>query len=499
MGRGTGSFGAAEEAMRPSAGRARSRWSTIVLGAALTWAAGGAAGTSAGASQFPISSVGDIWFQADHAGFRGDDGEVVEEYYFRITDNQLQFNEEEDGSFSGQAFIRLRFKDEDGDEATAGSPDHAQVLLLREPLDPRARTVEVQIEDLNARKRGLLYLVTGKRRNGAGEAELDPPPFVGKDFGISDVQFAWHVEEAGADSSFEKNGLNVVPNPSRGYGLLQDRLTAYYEIYDLRPDVSGERTYVAKYEILGPGGPILAPAPDTVLSSSGECVRVVSFDLSQVKSGELRLRATVTNPATGEESVSERPFSVLWESGSWNRTEQDVLDEARVLFTEDEYEKFKAMSAGDRELYVQRFWSDEDPTPDTEVNELRAEFLRRVDFANRQFSAHGVKGMITDRGRIYIRFGEPDEVERELMPTVDHQLDRQVDDLAKENAEGKLLATNDETDTRPYEIWTYTRQGEPLFPNREFSTSVTGLKFVFVDETGTGKYVLRYSSNFIGY
>ena len=72
-------------------------------------------------------------------------------------------------------------------------------------------------------------------------------------------------------------------------------------------------------------------------------------------------------------------------------------------------------------------------------------------------------------------------------------------ELTEENAEGRLLATNDETDTRPYEIWTYTRQGTPLFPEREFTTSLTGLRFVFVDETGTGRYVLRYSSDFIGY
>ncbi len=190
---------------------------------------------------------------------------------------------------------------------------------------------------------------------------------------------------------------------------------------------------------------------------------------------------------------------MLWNSDSWDRTEQDVLDEARVLFTETEYEKFKEMSFGDRELYIQRFWAESDPTPQSAQNELRGEFLRRVAFANREFSAHGMKGMITDRGRIYIRFGEPDEIERELLPTVDRQLDRRVDELTKDNAEGRLLATNDEADTRPYEIWSYTRRGAPLFPEREFTTSMTGLKFVFVDETGTGRYVLRYSSDFIGY
>ena len=351
------------------------------------------------ASEFPISSIGDIWFQADHAGFRGASGEVVEEYYFRVTNNQLAFREVEDGTWFGQVFIRLRFQDAEGEElgeaghqyefrvpdaATAESPDHAQVLLLREPLDPRARKVEVEVEDLNARKRGLLYMFTGKRRNGVGEGTLEPPPFAGKAFGMSDVQFAWEVQDGSADGPFEKNGLNVIPNPSRGYGLLQPRLTAYYEVYDLRPVPQGERTFVARYEILGPGGVVLAPAPDTLRCVSGECVRVVSFDLSQAGSGEITFRATLVNPATGDETVSERPFNLLWKAESWGRTEQDVLDEARVLFTEKEYETFKEMSAGDRELFVQRFWADADPTPQSAQNELRAEFLRRLPEADAQ-------------------------------------------------------------------------------------------------------------------
>ena len=38
-----------------------------------------------------------------------------------------------------------------------------------------------------------------------------------------------------------------------------------------------------------------------------------------------------------------------------------------------------------------------------------------------------------------------------------------------------------------------------LFPEREFATSLTGLQFVFIDETGTGHWVLRYQSDFVNY
>lgn len=476
-------------------------------------AVGLAAAVTAGASSFPVASTGDVWFQADHAGFLGPKDEVIEEFYFRITNNQLQFDPE-DGALAGEVFVHLKFKDEEGNDLTeagrsfrftvsspdvAVSPDDAQILVLREPLDLRTHAVEVEIEDMHARKRGLLYLFTGKRRNGRAVGELAPPGFVDKEFALSDIQFTWEVREAEEGDSFVKNGYEVVPNPSRSYGLLQPRLTVYYEVYDLRerePETSS--TYVVRHELVDPAGNVLPTRPDTVTSRSGEWVKVSSFDLSKLATGEYTLRATVEHPASGEQAVGERTFSLLWKSEFWAMTEQDILDEARVLFQEEEYDRFQTMSAGDRALYVEKFWRDADPTPGTSRNELREEFVRRVEYANRQFHSIG-KGMLSDRGRLYIRFGEPDEIQRELLPTGGSQLDQQVGSLTEENITGSLLATNDVIDTRPYEIWTYTRQGTPLFPERERTTTVTGLRFVFVDETGTGHYVLRYSSDFIGY
>jgi GWxTD domain-containing protein len=464
--------------------------------------------------EFPIASTGDIWFQVDHAGFRSPDGTVLEEYYVRIVNNQISFEEEADSTFQGRVFVAFQFKDADGNEvaeakhdftfrvtgeATSESADDAQILVVREPLHPKARSVQIRIEDMNARKRGLLYLVTGKRKNGVAEAAIDPPPFVGKSFGISDLQFAWEVRQDVQGGSFEKNGLDVVPNPQRSYGVLQPRLTVYYEIYDHRETTAESTAYVVSHEVVEPGGQVLTTHPDTVVAVGPDWVRVARFDLSKLPTGPYRMRAVVFHPATGETTMAERNFSLLWKTEFWERTEQDILDEARVLFSEDEYDRFKAMSPGDRASYIDTFWQNEDPTPSNQRNELRVEFLRRVGYANREFQEQGRKGMLTDRGRIYIRFGEPDEIERQVMPVKGDDLDQYVPGLTAQDPSGKLLANSDPNDTRPFEIWSYTQRGQPLFPEREKGTTVTGLEFVFIDETGVGHYVLQYTSDFIGY
>lgn len=476
----------------------------LILAGALALLA--AAPCGAVTTEFPISSTGDIWFTADHAGFLSSEGGVVEEFYFRVTNDQVEFKEE-DGVQEARLFFTLEFRDEEDnklgeasqefgfsvpDAEQATSTDYAQLLVLREQIDPRTASVKIIAEDLNARKRGLLYLVTGKRKSGDASGFLSRPEFDEHDFAISDMQFAWTIDAAEEGDNFVKHGMNVVPNPARSYGLLQERLSAYFEVYDRREGLEGERTYVLHHELVAPNERVTRSRADTVQAEGGIWVKVVRFGLEGYETGEYLFRTIVEHPETGARAVTERSFSLLWKNEFWEMSEQELLDEARVLLTEAEYDRFEQMSAGDRALYVQRFWMQYDQA-------LRQEFLRRVDFANRQYADHR-RGMLTDRGRMYIRFGPADEITQELVPTGASPLDNQIADITGEDgAIGELLATNDGFDGRPYEIWEYTRQGYPLFPERERTTSVTGLRLVFVDETGTGYYVLRYTSDFLAY
>ncbi len=60
---------------------------------------------------------------------------------------------------------------------------------------------------------------------------------------------------------------------------------------------------------------------------------------------------------------------------------------------------------------VKLFWKNRDPTPNTELNELREEFYRRIAIANARF--YGTPdGWRSDMGRIYILYGEPDDIDK---------------------------------------------------------------------------------------
>src|SRR3984885_1623730 len=88
------------------------------------------------------------------------------------------------------------------------------------------------------------------------------------------------------------------------------------------------------------------------------------------------------------------------------------LDEDVIyIITDEERAAFKQLSNDEeRDNFIEAFWQRRDPTPDTEENEYKEEHYQRIAYANEHFAA-GVPGWRTDRGRIYIVFGKPDEIE----------------------------------------------------------------------------------------
>lgn len=88
---------------------------------------------------------------------------------------------------------------------------------------------------------------------------------------------------------------------------------------------------------------------------------------------------------------------------------QDVV----YIMAEEERAAFESVTTdADREKFMEQFWQRRDPTPATPENEFRNEHYRRIAYANDKFSmATGRPGWQTDRGRIYIVYGPPDEIE----------------------------------------------------------------------------------------
>jgi GWxTD domain-containing protein len=142
------------------------------------------------------------------------------------------------------------------------------------------------------------------------------------------------------------------------------------------------------------------------------------------------------------------------------------LDEDVVyIISPEERSAFLHLATNEeREQFIEQFWQRRNPDPDSADNTFKEEHYRRIAYANEHFSS-GIPGWKADRGRIYIMWGPPDEIQS-------HPTGGSYD---RPSAEG-----GGETSTYPFEDWRY-RYLEGIGENVEIE---------FVDPTMSGEYKL---------
>ncbi|MFW6198517.1 MAG: GWxTD domain-containing protein [Acidobacteriota bacterium] len=182
----------------------------------------------------------------------------------------------------------------------------------------------------------------------------------------------------------------------------------------------------------------------------------------------LVLALAVAAPASLRAQESAGPQETDGEPGiqteGWD-PDAEELDEAlrrwvdeyvRWIITDEEKQIFEALPTPEQKIaFIDRFWQLRDPTPGTPENEYRQEHLERFVTATRRFSA-GKPGWATDRGRIYIILGPPNNLQR--------------------NPTGRGAME------RASEVWTYNLPDHPYLPGV--------LDLNFVDFRGTGEFEL---------
>ena len=86
---------------------------------------------------------------------------------------------------------------------------------------------------------------------------------------------------------------------------------------------------------------------------------------------------------------------------------QDVV----YIITPRESAAFKSLTTDDeRKQFMVQFWERRNPSLGTVENKFKQEHYRRIAYANEHFASR-MPGWKTDRGRIYISYGPPDEIE----------------------------------------------------------------------------------------
>lgn len=249
--------------------------------------------------------------------------------------------------------------------------------------------------------------------------------------------------------SFE-NGDMEQSEKSSLFGF-DKQLVMGFEVYT---EASGGDSIPCKiiYEVMDPQRRQLLYGKGTVrITGSGDPF-AVAFSVDEWEPGAytFNVKAVIDNPL--REATSSREFTVEFNRAMLGKYFSQTLEVLSLIASHDELEELRNAPFEDRPRAWMEFWKKRDPTPGTDINEALEEHLRRIRYVNAEFGSVD-PGWKTDRGRVYIKHGDPDQIETATDPYMQGE----------------------------YQIWRYY---------------VNNLVFVFYDRFGLGDYRLIRTNTF---
>jgi len=459
-----------------------------------------------GPGPLPWRVGGPLAFTVDAASFPDSTDQMLE-VYVRIPPGTLRGLAR---TLEGDAGVRLALKlrnrfgarqHEASQEFPVAEGDtgggFGKVAVMRFPVRTGTWQLEARIEDPNARKRGLVFVGRNVAPSAVVKGEVVVPALqAGR--AMSDIEFAWPGPAPWQSGAFQRTRRKTsgveLPNPERLYGVLANELRIAFVA---RAPDGDARLWRWHARVLDRESRTLVERDSTLVGVGQWLDATVRLDVATIPSGGYDLEVKAWQEGDSGAVLRRAHFSIAWQFSSWNRNPADVEDDVHFLLEPDDAESFARMQPGEQERYLEDFWRVRDPTPDTAENEARQLFYRRIEEANRRWTQGIVKGMFSDMGRVFIRYGEPDEEYQQVIPAGDQTLDQVLQslELTEERPTGDVHMKGPGGDTRPFEVWMY--EGDiisPLMIGEGRARSRKKLVFLFVDERGYGEYRLRYST-----
>lgn len=383
-----------------------------------------------------------IQVRLDAGTFRYTEDLTLVEVYLSIGAHTLPFQQTEDG-FTAQVPVRVQLMP----SATA-APDEAS----RTPIFDETLPLSYVIADTTALTSGQVFVEQVRLAAAPGEYELDvtmtptggsevrlardlriPAYASGDQTKISSVQLASSIQASSDPSDpLSKSGLAIRPNPDAFYGGGQS-VQYYAEVY--APPADGDDYTLLSFVAETDGGSAL-PGHQNRVQRASRPVDVVAgqMDVSTLPSGIYHLRLVVLNDANESVSEQSKRFYVinpdvertvvaanemsleetLFASMGEEELELNVRH-AAVIATNQEQAEIRAIQTDDdRRRFLAAFWSRRDTDSVTSVNEARRAFYQRLNFTEDRLREFGAAGFETDRGRVYLTYGPPTEIERRI-------------------------------------------------------------------------------------
>ena len=295
-------------------------------------------------------------------------------------------------------------------------------------------------------------------------------------YSISDIQLATRIvsDSKNTNSIFYKNTMEVFPNPINIYTENMPVLFFYSELYSLALHKYKDKELILIQQLNDSYGNALDVKKKVLSKHNNSIVEAGALNLKKYPTGSYTLMLNIFVDSLKIGISSTKRFYLI--NPSVAPTKRVAIDNMDVKSSEfgilseeecdemfdvsipialqrdlDGYEKMKTVD--DKRKFLFDFWRVRDQIPETPRNEFKEEYMERVQFVEIRYKTFVKRGAKTDRGRIYLIYGEPDELDN--YPS--------------------------EYNMKPYEIWRY-------------HSIEGGVMFVFGDVTGYNNYELLHST-----
>lgn len=285
------------------------------------------------------------------------------------------------------------------------------------------------------------YLYTININSGKNDGTKTGNIFVDKeDYLMSDLLLASSITSDTTGGYLTKGNLRIIPQVFHIFDEKTKNLYVYYELYDIAPDTVELMTV---YQIMDAEKKIHRKITRQLKKAAYSEGVNLGINIESLSDGEYTFQIEVFDSSLTSLIKKEAQFTIKRQGLREGYVEEPPhYRDIEYFISPDEYKQFLSLNDSGKVVYLRKFWSKHNYD----------ELAPRFEYADRHFSEGNKLGSKTDRGRIYIKYGEPDEIERSTM-----------------GAE----------EVKPYEHWQY----------------YNGLEFIFVDVRGTNEYLLVWTNS----
>ena len=286
---------------------------------------------------------------------------------------------------------------------------------------------------------------------------------------LSDIELSANISESSdRKDPFYKNSYRVIPNPSLVFGSIESpTIFSYAELYNLKKGL----VYLIKVQVVDSKDRVLKHRTRVRQFSVTDAVDITTLNITSLSSGKYKYRYIISdtlgngvaqsekviyiyNPQVQQTSVASTSAKSAEFAGMTDDELTDEMKKIQYIAMSEDIKMFSKLTGIEaRRNFLSKFWTNVESGNRNISNLTRAVYLQRIISANERFRVMGKEGWKTDRGRVYILYAEPDEIQR--FPS--------------------------SGDSKPYEIWNY------------YSIE-SGVQFIFVDRSGFGNYILVHST-----